>query len=155
MAAELNAITALLREGFSSPDAAALVLRGSVGAFSAISGGNKLFVPARHAAFCATLQRLGIPNCGGVMPWWVCGWTFVGGVLLTLGVFSTFAAAVLLAVYLVAFGCEAYRKVQEFRPINCPDRVADYLYLPETLYIVLLVASMLLGPGKYALDTLL
>lgn len=152
---ELAALSALLREGFSSPDLGAAILRGSVGVFSAISGANKLFVPKRHAALCDTLQRLGIPACGGIMPWWVAGWTFTAGVMLTLGLFSTFAAGVLLIVYLVAFMCEAYRKVESYKPINCPDRIADYLYLPETLYIVMLVVVMVGGAGAFSLDRLL
>lgn len=154
MAPEHQAFLALLTEGLSSSDTADLVLRSTVGVFSAISGGNKLFVASRHAALCDTLSRLRIP-CVGFMQWWVPGWAFVGGIMLTLGLLTTFAASALLVIYLVAFGCEAYSKVESYKPINGCDRVADYLYLPEALYIAMLVAVILGGGGAYSLDRVL
>lgn len=151
----LKAFHTLLWAGLSSPDFADTVLRATVGTFSAISGGNKLFVASRHRALCATLARLGIPRCGGVMEWWVPGWTFVAGLMLAAGLLTAFSAGVLFIIYGVAFACEARHKVEAYRPINHCDRVADYLYLPETLYMVMLVAVMLAGPSRYSLDFLL
>lgn len=150
----MDAFLMMLRDGLARPDFADAILRMTVGVFTAISGGNKLFVASRHASYCETLTRLGIP-CVWFMRWWVAGWAFVGGIMLTLGLFTTFAAGVLLIIYLVAFWCEAHRKVEAYKPINGCDRIADYLYLPETLYIAMLVVVILGGGGAYSLDRLL
>lgn len=122
--------------------------------FFAISGGNKAFVPERHASLRRNLAKNRIPCVQG-MVWWVAGWELVAGIMLALGLFSAFAAAVLLIICLVACGCEAAAKVEAYKPINGWDRIADYLYLPEVLYTVLLVAAMVHGTGAFSLDRLL
>lgn len=154
MSPELQALLALLREGFSSPDTADLILRGSVGVFFAISGGNKLFVPERHLSLRRNLAKNRIPCVEG-MVWWVAGWEFLAGIMLALGLFTAFSATVLLIICLVACSCEAAHKVAAYKPINKWDHAADYLYLPEVLYTIMLVAALVHGTGAYSLDRLL
>lgn len=135
-------------------DAALAVGRVSVGVFFAISGANKLFVPQRHAAIRANLAHNGIPAVS-FMEWWVPGWEFASGVLLAAGLLSAFNAGVLAIICIVACCCEAKRRVEAFGPINTPDRVADYLYLQEVLYLVLLAVTVFAGAGRFSLDHLL
>lgn len=153
MTPDYVAILALLREGLSFPDLADLIIRASVGIFFAISGGNKLFVPDRHLALRRNLARNNIPCVQG-MVWWVAGWEFLAGAMLALGLFTAFSAGVLLIICLVACSCEAHAKVESYKPINQWDRVADYLYLPEILYTVLLLAAIVHGTGAFSLDRL-
>lgn len=135
-------------------DTALAVARASVGVFFAISGANKLLVAERHASLRANLVKNGVPAVR-FNEWWVPGWELLGGSMLAVGLLSAFAAGVLAIICLVAICCEAREKVDSYRPINRPDRVADYLYLPEVLYLVLLLVTLIAGTGRFSLDHLL
>lgn len=137
--------------GFDAKDEALALVRIAIGGFFAISGFNKLFVPHRHAALRSNLEKNNIP-CVPLMEWWVPGWEFVAGIMLVLGMMSAFAASVLIVICIVACWCEAKEKVERYAPINSGDRIADYLYLPEVLYIILLSVTVLAGTGKYSMD---
>lgn len=141
----------LAAHGFDAKDAALAIVRVAIGVFFAISGFNKLFNQHRHASLRANLQKNNIP-CLAVMEWWVPGWELVAGAMLTVGFMSAFAASVLIVICLVACYCEAREKVERFAPINTGDRVADYLYLPEVLYVVMLSVTILAGTGVYSID---
>lgn len=144
-------ILSLLSHGFALPDLGLMIPRTAVGLFFAISGYHKLFNPARHARLVKTLTEDNVP-CVAFNQWWVPGWEFVAGTMLTLGLFTTFSAATLAIVCLVACACEAAGKVAKYGPIDMADVLDDYLYLPEVLYLVMLVAIALTGPGAYSLD---
>ena len=144
-------LTYLAAHGFEAKDLALAVVRVTIGTFFAISGFNKLFHPQRHASLKANLEKNGIP-CVVIMQWWVPGWEFVAGAMLVIGMMSAFAASVLIIICLVACYCEAADKVAKYGPINVGDRIADYLYLPEVLYIILLSVTVLAGTGAYSLD---
>lgn len=135
-------------------DVALALARTSVGVFFAISGGNKLFVAARHASLVGNLTKNGLPR-PQYLAWWVASWEFVSGLMLAVGLLSAFSAGVLAIICLVACYCEANRRVEAFKPINGFDRVADYLYLQEVLYLTLLGVTMIAGTGRYSLDFLL
>jgi putative oxidoreductase len=135
-------------------DAALAVVRISVGGFFAISGFNKLFVPKRHAALVGNLTKNRLPK-PDLLSWWVAGWEFLAGSMLALGLFSAFAAGVLMIICLVACHAEAAEKVAKYGPINFGDKIADYLYLPEVLYVVLLAVNIIAGTGAYSLDSFL
>lgn len=137
--------------GFAVKDLALAIVRVTIGSFFMISGYNKLFVPARHEALTENLRKNRIP-CLPLMQWWVPGWEFIAGAMLVIGMMSAFAATVLIIVCAVACYCEAREKVERYKPINFGDRIADYLYLPEVLYIVLLSVTVLAGTGRYSLD---
>jgi hypothetical protein len=55
----------------------------------------------------------------------------------------------------VACGCEAAEKVAKYQPIDFADKIDDYLYLPEVLYVVMLTVSALAGGGAFSLDALI
>lgn len=140
--------------GIAAPDAALALVRVATGTFFAISGFNKLFHHQRHLSLTANLVKNKIP-CIPLMQWWVPSWEFVGGLLLAIGFMSAFAASVLTIICIVACMCEARTRVEAYHPINTGDRVADYLYLQEVLYILLLAVNILAGTGKYSVDAVL
>lgn len=135
-------------------DVALAVARTSVGVFFAISGANKLLVTERHESLRANLRKNGIPVVP-FMEWWVPFWELMAGVMLAVGLLSAFSAGVLAIICIVALCCEGPRRVAAYSPINAPDKVADYLYLQEVLYLVLLAVTMIAGTGRYSLDYLL
>ncbi len=147
-------LSTLLMHGFNSPDAALFLTRVATGGFFAISGFNKLFNSGRHASLTANLVKNKIPYIS-FMCWFVPFWELWAGALLAVGMFTTFHAAVLMIICIVAAMCESRQRVEAYHPINTGDRIADYLYLQEILYMLLLAVSILAGSGKYSLDNLL
>lgn len=139
----MNTIFDLAINGFQQADAARIVLQAGTGTFFALSGVNKLTNAGRHATLVAELQRDNVP-CVSFMQWWVPGWELVAGGMLALNVFHAFAAGVLLILMAVALFCTAKRTVASYAPINAADTVDDYLYLPETLYALMLIAIILM-----------
>lgn len=138
---------------FASTDIAILILRATVGMFFLLSGFNKLTNRGRHADLVKTLKEDKVPFIP-FMQWWVPGWEFVGGALVLVGLGTPFAAGVLSIIMCVACYSEAGSKVKSYAPINGADTVDDYLYLPEVLYLMMLLAVMSAGPGAYSLDNL-
>lgn len=147
-------IAHVLSFGFNFHDIGQTLLRVAIGVFFACSGFNKLFHPERHQSLKSNLIKNRI-WCVPVMVWWVAAWEFASGIMLALGLFSAFNAAVLLIVCIVAFKCEAKHRVAAFKPINKADVMACYLYLQETLYVLILVACILGGMSAYSLDALI
>ena len=135
--------TEILQSGLSVPHVASYVLHTGMGVFFACSGYNKLTNPGRHRTFVDTLKADKVPFLR-FNEWWVPIWEFVGGVSLALGFAPAFAAAVLLIICLVACMAEGRARVEAYKPINAGDRVADWLYLPEVLYTMIL-GSIVLG----------
>lgn len=129
-------------------------LRVGAGGFFALSGGNKLVRPDRHATLVRTLQEDKVPFVG-FMQWWVPSWELVGGTCLALGLGTWFMASVLAIVCIVACLCEGKKRVASYQPINAADRVDDWLYLPEVLYGLVLVFFAAVGGGAWSLDALL
>jgi putative oxidoreductase len=143
----------LLTNGLSDLDVASTVLRVATGTFFAASGWNKLTNAGRHAAIVDTFKRDHIPAIG-FMQWWVPGWELLGGAMVALGLLGAFAAGVLIIICAVACVSEAPARVADYKPINGADKLADYLYLPEVLYILCLLPTAFAGTGKYSLDHL-
>lgn len=136
------------------PDFALLIIRLTVGVFFAISGFHKLFNSERHSKLFRTLvnDRIPFPQFN---VWWVPAWEFVAGVLLATGLVTVFAAGVLMVICLVACHAEAGEKIKKWEPhINCADKLDCYLYLPEVLYVMMLLAILASGPGMYSIDWL-
>lgn len=141
------------QHGLQAPELSLALARVGLGVFFACSGYNKLFNPGRHAAIVETFKRDHVPLIG-FNQWWVPSWEFVGGLLLVLGLFTSFAAFVLSVICGVACLCEARARVDAYQPINRLDRVADYLYLPEVIYLGTLLALCFGGGGAFSLDHL-
>lgn len=125
--------------------------RVAAGTFFAFSGFHKLFNSARHATLKQTLEACGIP-CIGVMQWFVPGVEFFAGLGVAFGFLTPLSALGLIAICLVASCTDGKKRVRAWKPVDVADRIDDWLYLPEVLYIVLLVQFVLLGAGPVSLD---
>lgn len=120
-----------------------------VGLFFTFSGFHKLFNTSRHQSLVATLKDCGVPfiafnqwfvplvEClGGLgvafFPYLI-AFSYYG---LTLQMLSAFG---LITICIVACLTDGRKRVAAYQPIDLADRIDDWLYLPEILYIILLV----------------
>jgi putative oxidoreductase len=149
----MNLMVDFAKNGLGASDVGLLLARGAAGSFFALSGYNKLFNKGRHETIVETLKADKVP-CVPFMQWWVPGWEFVGGMMLLAGVFPAFAAMVLSVILFVACCAEAKGRVEAYKPINAGDRVDDYLYLPEVIYLVPLFVVVMCGGGKFSVMNL-
>lgn len=147
-------IISFATNGFSAPDVAITVVRIAIGMFFAFSGTNKLFNTGRHQSITKTLENDHVPFVG-FMQWWVPAWEFLGGIALAVGFMTAAAAGILAIICLVACFCEAKSRVDGYQPINAIDRVDDYLYLQEVLYILFLAMFIFGVTSPYSVDALL
>lgn len=122
-----------------------------IGIFFCISGGTKLLVPAQFTLMEQTLAKSHIPfphaNALFVsLVEFVCG----GG--LALGLLTPFCALILVVDMIVAIMTNRIQSIQAGGVIAWLD---DLLYLPEVLYVMLLVWLIFSGPGRYSIDGLI
>jgi putative oxidoreductase len=128
---------------------AILLARVSLGLFFAISGANKLFVAARTQSMYETLVEAKVPF-PHPMTYFVSGLEFVGGSLLTVGFLSSLTCVALLADMLVAILTTKLSTMPKgLSPLNWLD---DFLFLPEVLYVLLLIWLICSGPGNLSVD---
>lgn len=118
------------------------VARVATGTFFVFSGYHKLTNPERHAALCATLKSCGVPFLG-FMQWWVPGWEFAGGLMVASGWWPAviLGSLALTVICLIACMTDGRKRIAGYKPIDLADRVDDVLYLPEFLYILLLLVA--------------
>jgi uncharacterized membrane protein YphA (DoxX/SURF4 family) len=72
-----------------------------------------------------------------------------------VGLVAPLAALGLLVVILVASATSGRQRLKLFKPIDEADRIDDWLYLPETLYAIMLIMVISAGAGPYSLDALI
>ena len=137
--------------GVGSTDIALTLNRLAVGAFFMLSGYHKLFNADRHRVFVDELKTLGVPAIG-INQWWVPTVEFTAGGAVLIGFLAPLAALGLLIIILVAIATSGRQRIKLFKPISRADRIDDWLYLPETLYAVMLIVVILAGAGPYSLD---
>lgn len=143
-----------LTHGLQAMDAGLMVLRVVVGCFFAISGWHKLFNVRRHDSLVATLIQCRVPYIE-FNQWFVPIVELTGGVALVLGLLTLPATLGLIAICIVACCTDGIPNVtSRFHPIDKADWLDDVLYLPEALYLAMLVVVVLAGPGHYSLDRL-
>lgn len=144
----------LLYTGIGASDLALFVVRLVVGAFFMLAGWNKLFHPVRRTSMHNKMRELNIPfpNFNAVFVPIV---ETVAGAMLVLGTLSVAAALALATICLVACGAEGIERIESWSPVNRKDWLATALYLPEVLYLALLVAVVVAGPGRYSIDRVL
>ena len=144
----------MLLHGTGGTDLALTLNRLSVGAFFMLSGHHKLFNPARHRVFARELKSLKIPAIG--FNQWAVPLVerFAGGAVL-VGLLAPLAGLGLLVIILVALATSGRARILASKPIDAGDRIDDWLYLPETLYAVMLILVISAGAGPYSLDALL
>src|SRR5262249_32293240 len=121
------------------------------GIFFCISGGTKLLAPDRFSTMERTLagSHIPFPHASALfvsLVEFACGAGLVAGLLTPL-------CALLLAVdMIVAIATDRIHSIQASGALAWVD---DFLYLPEVLYVMILVWLIFSGPGRYAIDGLL
>jgi uncharacterized membrane protein YphA (DoxX/SURF4 family) len=147
-------LTDLVFNGLGWPDLALTLNRVAVGAFFMLSGYHKLFNAERHRGFVAELTGLGVPAIR-FNQWWVPTIEFTAGGGVLIGLLAPLAALGLLVVILVAMATSGRARIKLYKPIDRGDRIDDWLYLPETLYAVMLIVVVAAGAGPYSLDAVI
>lgn len=128
---------------------AILLVRILLGLFFAISGGYKLFVSSRTESMYQTLIEASIPF-PRLMTYFVSSVEFVAGILLIVGFVTSLASAALLFDMVVAI---LTTKVSAMpRGLSTLDWLDNFLYLPEVLYVLLLMWLICSGPGRFSID---
>lgn len=122
-----------------------------IGIFFCVSGGTKLFVPAKFSAMEHTLAQSHIPfpHANAIFVSLV---EFASGASLVLGLLTPLSALVLVVDMIVAVATNRIHSIQETGIFAWLD---DFLYLPEVLYMMILVWLIFSGPGRYNLDKLI
>ena len=126
-----------------------LLARVSMGVFFAISGGNKLFVPAHYEEMLSTLTDAGIPF-PDFMTYFVSGVEFVCGLFLVVGFLSAVCCIALTVAMLVAIGTVQLGTLPSGQ--RALDWLDDFLYLPEVMYVLVFLWLLVSGPGRLSID---
>ena len=122
-----------------------------IGIFFCISGGTKLLVPAQFSMMEHTLAQSHIPfpHASAIFVSLV---EFVSGAGLVVGLLTPLCALVLVVDMIVAVATNRIHSIQASGVLAWLD---DFLYLPEVLYVMILVWLIFSGPGRYSLDGLI
>jgi uncharacterized membrane protein YphA (DoxX/SURF4 family) len=144
----------ILFNGVGWTDIALTLNRIAVGAFFMLSGYHKLFDAERHRSFVDELKGLGI-HAVGFNQWWVPTVEFTAGAAVLVGFLAPLATLGLLVIILVAIATSGRQRIKLYKPTDETDRIDDWLYLPETLYAVMLIVIISAGAGPYSLDAVI
>ena len=128
-----------------------LLARIAVGLLFFLSGRGKLFVPERREQMRQTLieAHIAFPDFNALF---VSTVEFVCGLLLVLGALTPLACALLAFLMIVAIATIAIRNIKASSP---GEWLAAFLYLPEPLYLVILIWLFFSGPSWLSVDNLL
>jgi putative oxidoreductase len=135
----------MLRAGEWMPVTAARVL---IGFFFCISGGTKLFVRAQFHVLEQTMVQIHVPFPHATALF-VATVEFACGAGLALGLLTPLCAAMLTADMVVAIATTSIHGIQTKGFLA---RLDDFLYLPEVLYVLILVWLIFSGPGRFSVD---
>ena len=127
-----------------------LLARLVVGSLFFLSGRAKLFVPERREQMRQTLIEAHVPF-PDLNTFFVSTAEFVCGFLLVIGALTQLASVILSCVMIMAIATSAIRNVKASCPVAW---LAEFLYLPEPLYLVVLVWLFFSGPGWLSVDHL-
>ena len=141
-------VIATLRAAEWMPITAVRVL---IGVFFCISGGTKLLVPARFNLMEHTIAgaHIPFPHANAIFVSLV---EFVCGAGLVMGLLTPLCAVLLLGDMIVAVTTIGIPSIQARGVLAWLD---DFLYLPEVLYIMILIWLTFSGPGRYSIDGLI
>jgi len=144
----IQSVLTTLRAGEWIPVTAARVL---IGVFFCISGGTKLFVPAQFRVLEQTIieSHIPFPHANALF---VATVEFACGIGLAVGLLTPLCAAMLAVDMIVAIATNRIHSIQASGVLAWLD---EFLYLPEVLYILILVWLVFSGPGRYSLDGLI
>ena len=126
-----------------------LLARVSLGMFFGISGGNKLFVTSRTRQMYETLAGAGIPF-PHFMTSFVSSVEFISGCLLIIGLLSSLCCAAVIIQMIVAVTTVQFATIPP--GLSFLDWLDDFFYLPETMYIIILIWLICSGPGRVSFD---
>jgi len=143
----------ILFNGVGWTDLALALNRIAVGTFFMLSGYHKLFNAERHRTVVEEFKALGI-HAVGFNQWWVPLVEFAAGGAVVVGLMAPLAALGLLFLILVAIVTSGPQRIKLYKPIDEADRIDDWLYLPEVLYVFMLIVVVSAGAGPYSLDAL-
>ncbi|HEY9229840.1 MAG TPA: DoxX family protein [Gemmatimonadaceae bacterium] len=128
-----------------------LLARIAIGLVFMISGSGKLWRADKRAAMLETLEDAHVPaarfNARFVPAVELCF-----GTLLLLGALTPIACVMLSGVMLVAL---LTTQIQTIKATRLSDWLASFLYLPEVLYLLILILLFFSGPGWLSVDHLL
>jgi putative oxidoreductase len=144
----IQSIIATLHAAEWMPMTAARVL---IGIFFCISGATKLLVPAQFNLMERTLaqSRIPFPHANALFVSLV---EFACGAGLALGLLTPLCALVLVIDMIAAIATNRIHSVHANGVLAWLD---DFLYLPEVLYVIILVWLIFSGPGRYSIDSLI
>jgi uncharacterized membrane protein YphA (DoxX/SURF4 family) len=125
-----------------------LIARLSVGTLFALSGSGKLFVPSRREEMVRTLRAAGVP-APEVNAVFVSSVEFLFGSLLIVGFLTPLCSLMLSGVMVVALRTTVLPQV---KAPSLASWLGSVLYVPEVLYLVILVWLFVSGPGWFSLD---
>jgi putative oxidoreductase len=125
-----------------------LLARLAVGALFLLSGQGKLFRRQSRERMVQTVQAAGIPfpRFNAIA---VSAVEFVCGGLLLIGALTPLACVMLSGVMVVAL---ASSRLQSIRATSAREWLSHFLFLPEVLYLVILVWLFFSGPGWLSVD---
>ncbi len=144
----------ILFNGVGWTEIALTLNRIAVGMFFMLSGYHKLFNPERHRALAEELKALGI-HAVGFNQWWVPTVEFTAGCAVVIGFLAPLAALGLLFIAVVAIATSGSQRIKISMPIDRADRIDNWLYLPEILYVFMLIMVVSAGAGPYSLDAVI
>jgi putative oxidoreductase len=84
------------------------------------------------------------------MTYFVSSIEFIGGCLLIIGLFSSLCCAALIIQMIIAI--TTVRLTMIPAGLSFLDWLDDFLYLPETMYIIILIWLICSGPGRVSVD---
>jgi len=128
-----------------------LLARTSVGLSFFLSGRGKLFVAARRDQMLETIRQAGLPRPELSAPA-ISSIEFTFGAMLCLGLLTPLSCVMLTGVMI---GALATTQLPGVRAPSGVDWLGEALYLPEVLYVVILVWLLFAGPGWLSVDRLL
>jgi putative oxidoreductase len=128
-----------------------LLARESVGLLFVLSGRGKLFVPSRREQMRETIRQAGLPR-PDLSAAAISAVELIFGAMLCLGMFTPLSCLMLIGVMV---GALSTTQIPRLTAASRVDWLAEFLYLPEVLYVVILVWLLLAGPGWLSLDSLL
>ena len=128
-----------------------LLARLAVGLLFFLSGRSKLFIPQQREQMRQQLieAHVPFPEFNAVF---ISAVEFVCGLLLVLGALTPLACALLAGVMVAAIATTAIRNVKASSALSW---LSEFLYLPEVLYLVILIWLFFSGPGWLSVDRLI
>ena len=147
---KLNTLISLVLQGNKNWEWAPILLaRVSLGLFFAISGGNKLLVPARSEGLVKVMIEAGIPF-PEFMSVFLASVELFGGMFLVVGFLSTFCAIALTIAMLVAIFTVELHTIP--KGLTALDWLSYFLYLPQVMYVLIFGWLIVIGPGRHSID---